>query len=113
VDEIDLQWTAPADPPTNGPATSYDMRQSLTLFTGTDPNWYASQPVSGVPSPATPGTVQSVRVHGLYSRTQYYFAIRSADALGHVSVLSNITGGMTLGLGNAAGASVAAEVNFS
>ncbi len=93
--ELTLTWRAPLDD--NGAdnaAASYDLRYS------TDPidasNWDIATQVTGEPVPAIPGSDESLVVSGLAADTTYYFAIRSADAAGNVSDLSNVASAQTL-----------------
>ncbi len=85
---IALTWTAPGDDGSSGVATSYDVRRSLVPITAT--NFASATAVSGVPSPAAAGTIQTVTVTGLSSATVYYFAIKTADEVPNVSALSNV-----------------------
>jgi len=82
-----LSWTAVGDDSLIGTATSYDIRYSTTPITAA--NFAAATPVTGVPLPAAPGTVQSVVVRNLSREVTYYFAMRVIDDAGHVSALSN------------------------
>jgi hypothetical protein len=83
-----LQWAAPADPPNLGAAVHYDLRQSTSPIT--DGNFLSASPVSGVPTPKAPGAFQSVVVPGLTSGSTYYFGLRSQDAAGNWSAISNV-----------------------
>ncbi len=85
--KLDLTWTAPsANPP--GPVASYDIRMSTSAITD-DASFLAATPVTGVPTPAAPGTAERITVSGLSASTTYYFAIKSTDIVGTVSALSN------------------------
>jgi hypothetical protein len=82
-----LQWAAPADLPSLGPASAYDVRRSTAPIT--EGNFASATPVSGAPVPGAPGAFQSVTVTGLTPGTTYYFGVRSQDAAGNWSVTSN------------------------
>jgi hypothetical protein len=92
---IDLQWTAPSDPPSNGAVDVYEIRQSTSLIT--EANFDAAQAVLGtIPGPATPGTLQNMTVTGLTPNTLYYFALKSLDGGTHRSDISNVISFSTL-----------------
>jgi hypothetical protein len=76
---INLSWIAPADDAGNnasGPVTSYLVKYSTSPFT----SWNDGTLITnGVPTPAAPGTAQTMTVSGLTPGTLYYFAIRAQD----------------------------------
>ena len=89
-----LQWSAPGEPGATNPVASYDLRYSTQPITSN--NWASATPVDtaftfGLPA----GTTQSFKVGSLTPTTTYYFAIRSQDAAGNVSQLSNIASGQS------------------
>jgi hypothetical protein len=88
-----ISWTAPSDTGPEGKAASYDLRYSTSLIN--DSNWASATQITGLPTPASPGTTQSFTISSLSSGTTYYFAIKSADAAGNTSGLSNIPSGIT------------------
>jgi hypothetical protein len=76
---VDLQWTATGNDGLDGVATSYDVRYSVNPIVD-DPSWNAATKITaGVPTPAIPGTHQSMSVTGLSLSQVYYFAIRALD----------------------------------
>lgn len=83
-----LSWSAPADLPGGGAAASYDIRYSTTLIT--ELNFGSATIVTGEPTPATPGTTQTYIIAGLTSSTAYYAVIKSQDAVGNISLISNV-----------------------
>ncbi|MBO9609617.1 MAG: fibronectin type III domain-containing protein [Paenibacillaceae bacterium] len=85
---LTLTWTAPGDDGGTGTATSYDIRYSTGVINAG--NWASATPASGEPAPAAAGTSQSFTVTGLGASTTYYFALKTADEAGNVSVLSNV-----------------------
>lgn len=90
-----VQWTAPhEDGPAGGAVTSYDLRYSTSPITPA--NFDAATQVSAEPAPLAPGTLQSKTVTGLTSNTKYYFAIKSIDDVGNVSLISNVASASTL-----------------
>ena len=85
---ISLNWTAPGNDGNSGVATRYDIRYSTAPIT--DANFSLAWQVPGVPSPAPAGTRQSVRVSDLLDSAVYYFALKTADANGNWSPMSNV-----------------------
>ena len=83
---IQLTWTASGDDWLVGSAASYDLRQSdATLQEGT---FAAAQQLSGLPTPAVSGSVESFSVNDLAPGT-YHFALKVADDDGNLSAISN------------------------
>jgi hypothetical protein len=85
--EINLTWTAPGDDGSVGTAFGYTMRRNTVPIT--DLNWGTSTAVTGVPTPAVAGTLQSMVVVGLTPGQVYHFAIRARDEVGNESGVSN------------------------
>ncbi|MEK7174021.1 MAG: Ig-like domain-containing protein, partial [Patescibacteria group bacterium] len=83
-----LSWQAPADLPGGGAAASYDIRYSNSPIT--EINFGSATALTGEPSPAAPGTVQTYVIAGLNPSTVYYTTIKSQDAVGNVSLISNV-----------------------
>ncbi len=82
---VNLSWTAPADDAGNdasGPVTSYLVKYSTSPFTGWDQGTLVT---SGLPTPVTPGSTQTMTVSGLSSDTLYYFAVRAQDEFPNLS----------------------------
>jgi len=91
---LDLQWTAPRDPGNTNPVAQYDLRYSTQPITSN--NWATATPVDMAFVFSLPaGSVQSLRVNSLTQATEYYFALRSEDAAGNLSQLSNVAFGQT------------------
>jgi hypothetical protein len=84
---ITLRWTAPGDDGDVGQASSYVLKRSDATITPT--NFSAATTVSGVPAPASAGTVETFTVDGLDSTLVYYFALRTGDDDGLLSDVSN------------------------
>src|SRR3989344_4928353 len=87
---VNLTWTAPGDN-NNTVGTSaavYDIRYSTSLLT--DCNWAQATQLTGEPTPGVMGTAESLTVSGLEASQTYYFGLKSADAVGNWSNLSNI-----------------------
>lgn len=91
---IALRWTAPGNDGQTGTAASYDIRYSTSPIT--DANWAAATTVTGEPVPAIAGTAQTFTITGLQGSATYYAAMKTTDASGNVSVLSNVVTGSTL-----------------
>ncbi|MDD5688205.1 MAG: carbohydrate-binding protein [Elusimicrobia bacterium] len=87
---IVLSWTAPN--PNDDYSTTvseYDIRCSSTLSIS-ESNWKDAHCLGG-PVPKAAGNNQTYTVQGLVPDTNYYFAIKSSDAAGNCSAISNIT----------------------
>ncbi len=83
-----LEWTAPGDNGSSGTASLYDIRRSTQLIT--DTSFATADTVAGAPKPAPAGTAQSCDVALPVPGVTYYFAIRTRDAAGNWSALSNV-----------------------
>ncbi|MFN8548525.1 MAG: fibronectin type III domain-containing protein [Candidatus Eisenbacteria bacterium] len=92
-----LRWTTPADSLTpwaegSGEIASYEFRVADFPINGI--NWESAAPVAA-PDPGPAGTPGTMTVEPLEPGRQYYFAVRSLDASGNVSGLSNVVSGVT------------------
>ncbi len=88
---LSLAWTCPADD--SGSVTAYDIRYSTANITAGN---FASALVA--PTPPTPGNdgdPESYLLTGLLPSTTYYFAIKSRDAAGNWSAISNVVNNTT------------------
>ena len=85
-DSLVLRWTAPADPGV-GTVTRYDVRVSNVIITRTN---FTSATAVPAGTPGAPGTLERLVVHGLQAGQTYWLAIRSADAVGNWSAVSNV-----------------------
>ncbi|OGJ90486.1 MAG: hypothetical protein A2268_08680 [Candidatus Raymondbacteria bacterium RifOxyA12_full_50_37] len=74
---VDLSWTATGDDSATGIAYEYDLRYSTDAIT--EGNFSSATQITGVPSPQSPGTSQSMTVLGLTPGTAYYFALKASD----------------------------------
>ncbi len=83
-----LTWTAPGDNGSTGTAARYDVRRSTQVLTET--NFALGDTVAGVPAPAPAGTAQSCAVAIPLRGVTYYFAIKTVDAAGNWSAISNV-----------------------
>ena len=92
---VTLSWTAPGDDSTTGRATGYDLRWSRTpIVTAAD--HAAATPVAGLPAPSPSGSPETFTVGGLLPGTEHWFALRTLDERGNVSILSNVVRAVTL-----------------
>lgn len=91
---IRLSWTTPGDDSLTGNASQFDLRYSTSPITAA--NFTAATRFTGTPTPAAPGTRQSVTVTGLLPATTYYFAIKTADEVPNWAGLSNVFSRATL-----------------
>jgi hypothetical protein len=88
------EWTAPSDPGNTNAVAYYDLRYSTQTITSN--NWASATPVDTVFYFGQPaGTAQRLKATGLNQSTTYYFALRSTDAAGNLSELSNVAMGKT------------------
>lgn len=86
-DLVWLSWTAPGA--SGGPsAVEYDLRYSTYAIT--EANFGYAVRDWDVPAPAAPGTLETYVLDGLSSCTPYWFAIKSKDAGGNWSPISNV-----------------------
>jgi hypothetical protein len=83
-----LTWSATGDDGTVGTATSYDIRRSAQRIQN-DADFAAATPIAGAPSPKPAGGAESFGVSGLVTDTAYFFALKVADEVMHISSLSN------------------------
>ncbi len=79
---VDLSWTAPADDgpnppdPNLGPVESYIVKYSTSTLTDCSGGTAVT---TGLPTPVTPGTTQTMTVTGLTVGTTYYFSVCARD----------------------------------
>lgn len=93
-DSITLYWTTPGDDGMIGTASEFDLRYSTSPITSA--NYASATRWTQMPSPAAPGTRQSVTLTGLLPSTTYYFALKTADEVPNWSGVSNIFSRTTL-----------------
>ena len=99
-----LTWSAPtvvSGSGVSGPATSYDVRYSTTPIVD-NAGFNAARSITGsrtrtgvLPRPAAPETKQEIEAVALTPNSTYYFAVKSTDATGTASPLSNVPSGTT------------------
>ncbi len=85
---VTVRWTTPGDDSLAGTASEFDLRYSTSPITIA--NFASATRFLATPTPATPGTQQSVVVTGLQPSTTYYFAIKTGDDVPNWSGLSNV-----------------------
>ena len=84
---LTVAFTAPSD--AGAPAARYELRRSTTLLNADN---FAQGTLVATGVPAAPGTTETVQIAGLSPSTPYWLAVRSADAGGDTSALSNVIG---------------------
>ena len=85
---VSLTWNAPGNDGAVGTAASYEVRYMPgTMTSGT---FTSGTLASGLPTPATAGSIQSYTLVGLTPSTAYSVAIRARDAAGNIGSISNI-----------------------
>jgi Leucine-rich repeat (LRR) protein len=85
---VNLRWSAPSCGGSTDPAFDYDLRYSLTPIT--DAGWASATQAANEPTPLAPGTRQSAQVVGLAPAATYSIALKSRNADGDWSRLSNV-----------------------
>ena len=91
---LTLQWTSPGDDGVSGTASAYDLRIAISPID--DGTWDAAAKVYGLPSPQAPGNTETFTTTNLYSGTEYYFALKTADEKPNWSALSNAAHATTI-----------------
>src|SRR5262252_2265661 len=106
---VTLHWTAPGDDSLTGQAATYDLRYALFPITQdnflTASRWPTSRPL---PS----GSKESYTISNLSLSANYYFALKTGDAAGNWSGLSNVVAVSTadsLGSNNSNASSTAVQ----
>ena len=88
-----LRWTAPGDDGASGQATEYDLR--FATFAITASNFESATRVTDLATPRVAGSTEVVSIAGLAPATVYWFALKTADEVANLSVLSNVPSGAT------------------
>ena len=86
--DLTVEWTAPGEDGVSGRAARYDLRWSRAYIT--DVGFALATSVPYVPMPSPAGAIESCTISGLDAGVTYYFAIKSADAAGNWSAMSNV-----------------------
>ncbi|NUN12024.1 MAG: right-handed parallel beta-helix repeat-containing protein [Myxococcales bacterium] len=84
-----LTWTAPGDNGFTGTADAYDIRYSTSPIT--QATFGTAIPVGDPPTPVAAGDTQTWMAGGLPGGNVLYFAMKTIDAGGNPSVISNNT----------------------
>ena len=92
---IDLDWTAPGDNGGIDQVSLYDIRYSDSEILD-DTDFNAATKAPNPPAPSLPGEFENFTVTGLDSDTEYFFAIKSSDAVQNWSAVSNSPSDITL-----------------
>ncbi|HUU44269.1 MAG TPA: fibronectin type III domain-containing protein [Acidobacteriota bacterium] len=93
LSSITLTWTAPGDSGSGVATTAYDIRYSVTGLT--ESVWQDAPQATAEPAPGPKGQSESFTIEGLTAGTTYFFGIKSVDAVGRWSALSNVAIGIT------------------
>ncbi|MHB0996911.1 MAG: FG-GAP-like repeat-containing protein [Elusimicrobiales bacterium] len=86
--ETVLSWTAPGGNGSSGQATLYDVRAASSPILSTNAFLFATV-VSSAPAPQISGSSETFVFSGIGGGATYYFAVKSIDASGNSSGLSN------------------------
>ncbi|MCB9466590.1 MAG: hypothetical protein H6682_23035 [Candidatus Eisenbacteria bacterium] len=84
---LTLTWIAPGSDGESGQADHYEVKRNDEAFT--EASWDSSGVLVGEPLAGIAGGLETLFVDGLTPETTYYFAIRTYDAAGNRSGLSN------------------------
>jgi hypothetical protein len=76
---VELTWTATGDDGTDGYATSYEVRYSVSPITDSSTWGAATAVTTGLPVPKAPGLADGMTVTRLAPGVTYYFAVRALD----------------------------------
>ncbi|WP_309122808.1 fibronectin type III domain-containing protein [Paenibacillus sp.] len=90
---IQLSWTAPGDDGNAGRAASYEVRYSTSPITAAD--WGTATEAIEELLQLDPGTTMTYDANELNANTTYYFAVKTKDAAGNVSAISNVASATT------------------
>jgi uncharacterized protein (TIGR03437 family) len=85
--EVRLTWIAPGDDGNVGTADRYLLRSASSAMT--EDNWPSADALLAAPAPSSAGTWENITISGLTPGQRYYFALKTADASGNLSQLSN------------------------
>ncbi|MBI5836651.1 MAG: IPT/TIG domain-containing protein [Candidatus Eisenbacteria bacterium] len=85
---VTLSWTAPGNDGYSGTAASYSVRYATSPLS--ESSWGSAPSVSGLPVPLVAGSAQSVTASGFTPGITYYFGLKTVDAAGNWSALSNV-----------------------
>ncbi|HZG76888.1 MAG TPA: choice-of-anchor Q domain-containing protein, partial [Paenibacillus sp.] len=83
-----LTWTAPGDDGASGTAAGFEVRYSTSPITAS--NWASASLVEDKLPQKPAGSAMAFKVKELTAGTTYYFAVKTKDAVGNVSGLSNV-----------------------
>jgi hypothetical protein len=85
---VTLTWTAPGNDGNTGTAAEYDVRYATTPLN--DATWTFAPQAVGEPAPKPAGSSEHFIVTSLPPGVRFYFALKTADAAGNWSALSNV-----------------------
>ena len=86
---VTLTWTAPGDDGWTGRAYIYDARFSINPINNDD-DFFAAAKAQAEPAPQAAGTTETFTIENLLDLRTYYFAVKTIDAAGNISALSNL-----------------------
>ncbi len=90
---VQLSWTAPGDDGNAGTAASYEVRYSTSPITAA--NWSSATEAIEELLQLEPGTTMEYDANELNPNATYYFAVKTKDAAGNVSAISNVASATT------------------
>jgi hypothetical protein len=85
--EVVLTWTAPGSNGQHGTAAAYEVRYSMSPIT--EATWHSAERITDPPRPQSAGSGENLRVTGLLPGAWYHFALKTVDAGGLWSAISN------------------------
>jgi len=83
---VTLRWNAPDNE--GAPAASYDIRHLDSPLNSE--TWQYATSFANPPTPASPGSTETLTLSGISLGVVHYFAIKSRDAVGNESAISNV-----------------------
>ncbi|WP_164821428.1 fibronectin type III domain-containing protein [Paenibacillus koleovorans] len=91
---VQLSWTAPGDDLNAGTAASYEVRYSTSPITAG--NWSSATEAIEEQIQLTAGSAMVYNANELDTNETYYFAVKTKDAVGNVSPISNVVSATTV-----------------
>lgn len=92
---INLSWTAPSDPDPRANVFSYIIKKHSEEIN--EANWQNAEVIEQAITPAAPGITENLLLDFAAPSGELFFAVRSTDAAGNISNISNNANGNATG----------------